>query len=184
HALGPTVTGPYGADAAVGMAAIAAGTSHAPISAILILFEFTGNYDLILPLMIAAIIASLLANGLQPYSIYTEALRRKGIDVSLRMEEAVLAALKAADLARPDAEVLRPGDPYRKVVETFLQAHRRRLFVVGPGERLQGAVRLEDIQHSLDPPEVLTAVVAADLMVPVSHVLRPDERLHRATEVF
>jgi len=184
HSLWPGATGSPGAYAAVGMAAIAAGTSHAPISAILILFEFTGNYDLILPLMIAAIIASLLANGLQPYSIYTEALRRKGIDVSLRMEEAVLAALKAADLARPDAEVLRPGDPYRKVVETFLAAHRRRLFVVGPDQQLLGAVRLGDIQQSLEHPEVLTAVVAADLMVPAGHVLRPDERLHRATEVF
>jgi len=184
HSLWPGATGSPGAYAAVGMAAIAAGTSHAPISAILILFEFTGNYDLILPLMIAAIIASLLANGLQPYSIYTEALRRKGIDVSLRMEEAVLAALKAADLARPDAEVLRPGDPYRKVVETFLAAHRRRLFVVGPDQQLLGAVRLEDIQQSLEHPEVLTAVVAADLMVPAGHVLRPDERLHRATEAF
>lgn len=184
HALWPGATGSPGAYAAVGMAAIAAGTSHAPISSILILFEFTGNYDLILPLMVASIIASLLANVLQPYSIYTEALRRKGIDVSMRMEEAVLAALKAADLARPDAEVLHPGDSYRKVVETFLAAHRRRLFVVGPDQRLVGAVRLQDIQQSLEHPEVLTAVVAADLMVPVSHVLRPEERLHRATEVF
>src|SRR5262249_12818255 len=49
HALWPASTAAAGAYAAVGMAAIAAGTSHAPISAILILFEFTGNYDLILP---------------------------------------------------------------------------------------------------------------------------------------
>jgi CIC family chloride channel protein len=184
HSTWPGATGSPGAYAAVGMAAIAAGTSHAPISAILILFEFTGNYDLILPLMIAAIIASLLANGLSPYSIYTESLRRKGIDVSMRMEEAVLATLKAADLARPDGEVLHPGDSYRKVVETFLATHRRRLFVVAPDRRLLGAIHLADIQQSLDHPEALTAVVAADLMVPVAHVLRPDERLHRATEVF
>jgi CIC family chloride channel protein len=184
HHLWPAATGSPGAYAAVGMAAIAAGTSHAPISAILILFEFTGNYDLILPLMFAAIISSLLANGLQPYSIYTESLRRKGIDVSMRMEEAVLAALKAEDLARPDAEVLRPGDDYRKVVETFFAARRRRLFVVSAEQRLLGAILLQDIQQSLDHPEILTAVVAADLMVPVGHVIAPGERLHRVTEVF
>jgi len=184
HHLWPASTASPGAYAAVGMAAIAAGTSHAPISAILILFEFTGNYDLILPLMFAAIISSLLANGLQPYSIYTEPLRRRGIDVSLRMEEAVLAALKASDLARPDAEALKPGDAFRKVVETFLTARRRRLFVVGADQRLLGAILLHDIQQSLDHPEVLTAVVAADLMVPVAHVVRPEERLHKVTEVF
>src|SRR4029079_11958148 len=101
HALGPTVTGPYGADAAVGMAAVMAGTSHAPISAILILFEFTGNYDLILPVMVAAIIASTLARRLRPHSIYTESLSGRGVELPWRMEEAVLAGLKAEDLARP-----------------------------------------------------------------------------------
>ena len=57
----PHATALVGAYAAVGMAAVAAGSSHAPLSAILILFEFTGNYDLILPLMIASIVSSMVA---------------------------------------------------------------------------------------------------------------------------
>ena len=81
HAIWPHIASPYGAYAAVGMAAVMAGTSYAPISAILILFEFTGNYDLILPVMLAAILSSLLARALHPYSIYTESLRGKGIDL-------------------------------------------------------------------------------------------------------
>src|SRR5882724_7257196 len=78
HALWPASTATSGAYAAVGMAAIAAGTSHAPISAILILFEFTGNYDLILPLMLASIVSSLAASALYPYSIYTASLQGRG----------------------------------------------------------------------------------------------------------
>ncbi|MGH9363614.1 MAG: chloride channel protein, partial [Thermoanaerobaculia bacterium] len=69
HSFWPETTSTYGAYAAVGMAAVAAGTSHAPISAILILFEFTGNYDLILPLMVSAILASALSRKLYPASI-------------------------------------------------------------------------------------------------------------------
>jgi CIC family chloride channel protein len=174
----------WGAYAAVGMAAVMAGTSHAPISAILILFEFTQNYDLILPVMLAAIIASLLAKRLRRYSIYTESLRGRGIELPWRMEEAVLAGLKAEDLARPDPDVLHPGDDYRKVVETFLSGRRQRLFVVEEDRRLLGAISLHDIKHALEHPEALTAVVAHDLMVPVGTVVSKDERLHRATQLF
>jgi len=174
----------YGAYAAVGMAAVMAGTSHAPISAILILFEFTQNYDLILPVMLAAIIAGLLAKRLRRYSIYTEPLRGRGIELPWRMEEAVLAGLKAEDLARPDPDVLHPSDHYRKVVETFLSGRRQRLFVVGDDRRLLGAISLHDIKHVLEHPEALTAVLAHDLMVPVGTVVTKDERLHRATQLF
>lgn len=184
HSLWPLQTSSYGAYAAVGMAAVAAGTSHAPISAILILFEFTGNYDLILPLMVSTILASALSRKLYPASIYTEGLRRRGVDLSWRMEEAVLAGLTAKDLARPDAEVLRPADDYRRVVEKFLASPRQRLFVVGEDGRLLGAISLHDIKHALDAPESLPAVVAHDLMVPVKEVIQSDERLSNATRVL
>jgi chloride channel protein, CIC family len=184
HSLWPEVASPYGAYAAVGMAAVMAGTSHAPISSILILFEFTGNYDLILPLMVASITASLLARRLRRYSIYTEPLKNRGIELPWRMEEAVLAGLKAEDLSRPDPQILRPGDNYQTVVEKFFATHRQRLFVVGADGTLLGAVSLHDIKNTLDHPEMLTAVVAHDLMVPVDRKIDKSERLHRATEYF
>lgn len=184
HSLWPQLISPYGAYAAVGMAAVAAGTSHAPISAILILFEFTGNYDLILPLMVASIISTILSRGLRRYSIYTEPLRRKGFDPSWRMEEAVLAGLKAEDLARIDPDTLRPGDKYGDVVEKFLSTRRERLFVVGDDRKLQGVVSLHDIKHALDSPDGLPAVVAHDLMLPVNDAIRQGERMHRAAEYF
>jgi chloride channel protein, CIC family len=184
HSLWPSVASPYGAYAAVGMAAVMAGTSHAPISAILILFEFTGNYDLILPVMVASILSSLVSRRLHPTSLYTEPLRRRGVDIPWRMEEAVLAGLKAETLVRPDPHVLRPGDHYRDVVEKFLSTRRQRLFVVGEDGKLLGAVSLHDIKHALEHPESLTAVVAHDLMTPVERAIHKDERLHRATELF
>jgi CIC family chloride channel protein len=184
HSLWPEIASPSGAYAAVGMAAVMAGTGHAPISAILILFEFTGNYNLILPLMIAAIISSLLARRLRATSLYTEPLRQLGINLPWRMEEAVLAGLKAGDLMRADPNVLRPADRYGEVVEKFLATHRQRLFVVTPEGRLLGAISLHDIKHSLEDPAILTAVVAHDLMRPVDRVVLRDERLHRAAELF
>lgn len=184
HNLWPEIASSYGAYAAVGMAAIAAGTSHAPISAILIVFEFTGNYDLILPLMVASIISSFLSRRLRRYSIYTEALKHKGIELPWRMEEAVLAGLTVEALLQEDPDILRPGDPYSRVVDKFLSTNRERLFVVGADGKLQGVVSLHDIKHMLESPDTLTAVVAHDLMLPVERSIRQDERLHRATESF
>lgn len=184
HSLWPEVASPSGAYAAVGMAAVMAGTSHAPISAILIMFEFTGNYDLILPLMVASMVASLTSRRLHPASIYTESLKHKGIELPWRMEEAVLAGLTVEALLEEDSDVLRPGDPYGKLVDRFLSTNRERLFVVGPDGKLQGVVSLHDIKHTLESPDMLTAVVAHDLMLPVERSIRIDERLHRATESF
>lgn len=184
HQVWPEVASDYPAYAAVGMAAITAGASHAPISAILILFEFTGNYDLILPLMAATIPSSVLSRKLYPYSIYTEALQRKGVDLNLRLEQAVMAGMGVRDLLREDPETLRPATDYRQVVERFFAAQRQRLFVVGPDGKLLGEISLHDIKHVLDDPEQLTAVVAHDLLRPAERVLREDERLDRAAEVF
>ncbi len=184
QALWPTATADPGAYAVVGMAAIAAGASHAPISAILILFEFSGNYDLILPLMIASITASVLSRALYPHSVYEESLKKRGVDLRYRMEEAALAGLEVEGLKRADSETLSPDTPYAELVERFLSSHRQRLFVVGEGLTLLGAVSLHDIKHVLEEPTALTSVVAHDLMVPVDHVLYPRTRLHQVTEVF
>jgi chloride channel protein, CIC family len=184
HSQFPGTASPYGAYAAVGMAAVMAGTSHAPISAILILFEFTGNYDLILPVMLASILSSTIARRLRPLSIYTEGLKKRGVELPWRMEEAVLAGLKAESLVRPDPQVLKPGDRYGDVVEKFLSTRRQRLFVIGADGKLAGAVSLHDIKYALESPDTLTAVVALDLMTPVEQTVHKDERLHRATELF
>ena len=185
HTLFPLTTSAYGAYAMVGMAAIAAGTSHAPISAILILFEFTGNYDLILPLMIAAITSSFLSRIFYPYSVYEESLRRRGVDLPFRMEEAVLAGVEVKSLLRQDPELLHLDTPYATLVEKFLASHRQRLFVVDREGKLLGAVSLHDIKHVLHEQGATTVpVVAHDLIRPVERVVHPDTRLHRATEAF
>lgn len=183
-AMFPGSVAPPGAYAVVGMAAASAGTSHAPISAILILFELTGNYDLILPLMVAAITASLTSRRLYRHSIYTQSLERRGIDLSSRMGEAVLAGLEVEDLVREDLETLAPDTRFPSIVDRFLATHRQRLYVVDTEGMLLGAVSLHDIKGSLERAEMLMPVVAHDLMVPVPTVIRKGQRLDEAVQAF
>ena len=181
--LFPAITTSYGAYAVVGMAAIAAGTSHAPISAIMILFEMTGNYDLILPIMIASIISSLVSKRLYPYSIYLDPLHRRGLVLPRKPAEMALSDLSVKSLLREDRELLRPTDTFKVVVEKFLSTRRQRLFVVSPEGRLQGEISLHEIKHMLDEP-VLPGVVAHDLMQDVLITANLNDPVSRATELF
>ncbi|MGH7337896.1 MAG: chloride channel protein, partial [Myxococcota bacterium] len=184
QSLFPELTSGYGAYAAVGMAAIAAGSSHAPLSAAIMLFEFTGNYELVLPLLVASIVSSVVARWLYPYSIYTEPLQRRGVELSYRLEEAALAGLAVAELSRDDPETIEASEPFPSLVDRFLATRRQRLFVIDAENRLLGSVSLHDIKHALVDVESLGHVLAHDLMVPVPVTLRLDDRLHRAAELF
>ncbi len=82
HYLFPGMEISPGAYALVGMGAVFAGAAQAPISAILILFEMTGDYKIILPLMISCVIATLVIKKMSRDSIYTLKLSRRGIDIS------------------------------------------------------------------------------------------------------
>lgn len=182
--IAPQAGGSPGAWAAIGMAAMIAGTGHAPITAILMLFEFTGSYGLILPLMIASIVSSGVARWLSPYSAYTEALEKAGVDLRWRMEEAVLAGIRVRDVMRAENEALAPDTKFPAIVELFLSTSRHRLFVVGQDGRLLGELALHDIKPYLGDPDSLRGVLAHDLMHVVGETLDPDERLHLAAETF
>ncbi len=81
HRLWPQITAGSGAYALVGMGAVFAGAAKAPITSVLILFEMTGDYRIILPLMIAVVTSSLLSQHLSRETIYTMKIRRRGIDL-------------------------------------------------------------------------------------------------------
>jgi CIC family chloride channel protein len=81
HDLLPTATAGAGAYGLVGMAAVFAAAGRAPITAVLIVFELTGDYSIILPLMLAVVVATGLSKLLSEDSIYTLKLRRRGIDI-------------------------------------------------------------------------------------------------------
>lgn len=106
HALFPAITAASGAYALVGMGAMVAAATQAPIVAIVILFEMTGDYQIILPLMISCIIATLLTASLKRESIYTLKLVRRGVDLRSGREQTVLRSLKVREVMHDDIETV------------------------------------------------------------------------------
>jgi CIC family chloride channel protein len=93
----PSIAIPSGACALVGMGAVFSGASHAPISAILIMFEMTGNYLIILPLMITCIISTVVVRRFSKESIYTLKLKRRGIDINELRKSDLMSSITVSD---------------------------------------------------------------------------------------
>ena len=98
HHIFPEVTASPGAYSIVGMGAVVSGTTHGPLSAILILFEMTGDYKIILPLMIACIVGCLASGQILKDSIYTLKLARRGVNIRAGKEVSVLRSISVKDV--------------------------------------------------------------------------------------
>jgi CIC family chloride channel protein len=180
----PTIAAPPGAYALVAMGATFGGAAHAPITAILILFEMTGDYRIILPLMTAVVISTLVSHVISPETIYTIKLRRRGVDILAARRPDPLAQVRVADVMARDPIRLQSTLPFRAVLD-YLRRHPFTSFPVVDGDsRLVGILGYSELREALtadSPPEARTA---GDLMRSPPPVSYPDETLTDVTEKF
>ena len=106
HQMFPGLAGSAGAYGLVGMGAVFAGAARAPITAVIIMFELTGEYSIILPLMLAIVLATLISRVLSGDTIYTLKLRRRGVHLDAETPANPLAAMPVADAIEPVPEPL------------------------------------------------------------------------------
>jgi CIC family chloride channel protein len=124
------VTGPLpGGYALVGMAGLAAATTHAPLMATALVFELTGDASLLPPLMLATALATLVGRRLRPDSIYTEELRRRGIPWRGNLAERLARAVRARDLMQMDPPVVAPDASLAEVLSALEQSGARAVYV-------------------------------------------------------
>jgi CIC family chloride channel protein len=183
-ALFPAITAPPGAYALVAMAAVFGGAAHAPITAILILFEMTGDYRIILPLMTAVVVSTLVSHVISPETIYTIKLRRRGIDVLAPRRADPLGQVRVADVMVRDPVRLESALPFRSVLD-HLRRHPFTSFPVVDGDRrLVGILGYSELREALTGEVSPATRTAGDLMrtpPPVSYV---DETLTDVTAKF
>ncbi len=186
HSIWPNATGGPGAYALVGMGAVVAAGTHAPITAILIIFELTEDYKIILPLMISCIIATLLATRLQKASIYTLKLLRRGVDIREGQTINVLGNLKAQQVIRSDFVSVPPGENLMAVIAKFITRPGETVFVTDQEQQLLGVITIDDIRPIMaDPALVKSLVIAGDMMREDGFpVFSPDDPLDEVMRRF
>ncbi len=134
--------------AMVGMAAVLAGAVHAPLTAILLLFEMTHDYRIILPLMFAVIISLLVSQRLQHDSVYTLGLARKGIRLQRGRDIDVMESVRVGDVMLHDTLTLSTHFPVAQLADRFLQTGRHGFAVLNDDGSLFGIVSVEDYRRA------------------------------------
>jgi CIC family chloride channel protein len=148
HHLMPGLAAAAGAYALVGMGAVFASAARAPITAVLIIFELTGDYQIILPLMTAIIVATALSNALTHDTIYTLKLRRRGIDIDAP-QGTLMAQISVADSMGKLPRPLAPEQPLRDVLRRFTNERAGALPVIDPDGTLLGVITAIDVEQAI-----------------------------------
>ncbi|HKN95089.1 MAG TPA: chloride channel protein [Thermoleophilaceae bacterium] len=181
HSLIPGwVTSP-GAYGLVGMAAVFAAAARAPITAVIIVFELTGDYSIILPLMLAVVVAAGLATLITPDTIYTLKLRRRGIDVNAARPAGPMQQVRVREAMRPVPGSVPPELPLAELAARLSAEHERALPVVAEDGSLVGVVSVDDLEPALT--DVGGPDSARDLARPVPN-LRSDASLENAARLL
>ena len=170
HWLFPAHVAEASAYALVGMGCLMAGTTYAPIMAIMMIFETTLNYEIILPLMLSCILSSTIARQFHKDSIYTEKLRMKGISYDLSLEESAMRAVHVSDLMKTDVPAISGNKRFKDVIHEVLKSRSNVLYVVDPAGTLVGAIDIHDLKEFLNEESLYSLVFARELALPVNAV--------------
>lgn len=182
HALFPEVTASAGAYSIVGMGAVVSGTTHGPISAILILFEMTGNYRIILPLMIACIIGSAAARQLFEDSIYTLKLARRGVNLQAGKEVNLLNSLSVGEAMNPAPEAVPETLTLGRFAERLSRSKHNSFPVVNEKGALTGVISYLDYQDVLFDENLRDLVIVKELATPRVVTVSIDDTLYTALQ--
>lgn len=179
-AILPGVVEP-GAYAMVGMAAFFAGAVHAPLTAILTLFEMTYDYAIILPVMTAVVTAVLVARVVDPETIYTMKLLRRGVRLAQQPQGSPLALTAVSEVMTKKVLTLAVDFPIGKLGRHFNATKRTGFPVLDKDGRLAGIVTYEEAQaaYGAEPPPPADTPVEK-IMRAVRAPLHPDESLGEA----
>jgi CIC family chloride channel protein len=183
HELFPDLKGDYSGYALVGMGCLVAGTTRAPIMAIMVMFEMTGHYDIVPPLMLGCVASSLVARSLYTNSIYNEELVERGTKTPQGLEETVLVTTRAEDVMRTEPTWVAQKTTYAEIVPLVSASRATAVNVCADDMRFLGVIRVHEIINLLAMGDIGPGIVAADLMSRVEPVVR-DEPLSSVFEAF
>ncbi len=184
QALFPGIASPPGAYALVCMGALVAGITHAPLTAMLILFELTDDYQIILPLILATVISSLFARYLERESIYTLKLARRGIRVSQGFDLSVLESLRVKDAMSHSYDFVNKQTPLWEISAIFQNSNLVDFPVVDEENILQGIISLAEIRPVVMQDDLYSLLIADDMMQPDPPYIEMDAPLLEALGLF
>ena len=185
HQLLPQVTARPGAYAAVGIGAFLAASTHAPLTAIFLLFEMTGNYLIIIPIMLTSIIGTVVATRFNKDSIDTVDFSREGIDIHEGRETAVMKTIKVGSVITEDVDFISEQANVDQLLKIFSMTKDSFYFpVIDQTGRMTGIVSLQDVKSIIHDRELRLSATVGNICARKVVALTPDDTLYDAMSLF
>ncbi len=154
------------------------------MTAIIMVFELTNEYTVILPMMASCILATLVQKTILNGSIYTLSLSRKGIDIDAGREIGILSSLRVRDIMDEHFTAVPPGASYESVLRKCLTGTSNYLYVVDDDNRLEGVISFSDLKEFVFEEGLKDLVLARDLANQNLVCVTPDESLASSLNKF
>lgn len=183
YGIVPFDIAPAGAYAIAGMASVFAGAAHAPVTAILIVFEMTGSYEVILPIMVSVVVATSFSQLLHRESIYTIKLKQKGIDIDQVEEAKYLGAIQVRDAMTTKFETVPNNMSCKELIGKMSKHRGKPFFVVNSNNELIGTIKPDQLQETMFEKDS-REVVAGDIAIPAKEICYPDDPLNEAAAIL
>lgn len=168
----------------VGMAGLMAGVLHAPLTAIFMIAEITGGYELFVPLMLVSAISFLVTRSITPHSIYTEQLAKKGDVLTHDKDHAILTLLSLEKIVETNFKPVHPEMQLGDLVKVVATSRRNMFPVVNQEEKLVGVLTLDDFRHLMFDQSVYTTTTVAQLMSPPPVLIEKSEDMNQVMKKF
>lgn len=168
----------------VGMAGMMAGVMHAPLTAIFLIAEITGGYDLLIPLIITSTVAFITVKGFQPHSIYHVQLAERGELITHDKDKAVMTMMDWKKDIELDLVKVKPDDTLGDLVKAISKSKRNIFPVVDVYNILEGVVILDDVREIMFNTGLYDITFVRDLMtIPPSYIDK-EEDIETVMETF
>jgi len=149
----------------IGMTGLMAGVLHAPLTAIFLIAEITGGYELFVPLMLVAAISFSITKYYVSHSIYTLKLAKRGELITHDKDKNVLMMLEIDKVIETNFIILNPEMKLGEILENAVAKSSRNHFpVVNDAHEFLGVIRLDDIRHIMFNTDLYKKVDVASLM--------------------
>ena len=184
HWIAPTLTASPETYAVVGMGAVAGAVMQAPLTNILMLFELTNDYTLILPIMVCCIVATYTFRAFTQHSIYVQKLLNDGINIKHGREVSILNSIHVKNVMNTDVTTIPEAMPFRKILETVSYSKNFYFPVTDSKGDMTGILSFSDIREIFFEKGLEDLVVASELATRKVIFLTPDQNLNEAMEKF
>jgi CIC family chloride channel protein len=168
----------------VGMAGILSGLFHAPLTAIFLIAEITGGYDLMIPLMIVASMSFAISKRFEKHSLDVKSLAKKGLAFTSNKDKNILSSLSTNAIIQTDYLTVSPDENLEKLVEMISHSNQVIFAVVNKEQDLLGLVHFNTIREIIFNPYRVKFTLVKEIMTTPIDVIYPTDSMEVVMNKF